>query len=158
MIIKTHKDAEAFHNILRTKIDKNIVLEVSQKKYVEDINDKQRKLWWVWLGHLGSHVGYEKDELYEMMKEQLMLEIFLRENVCGYAEVGKNLAIIKRENIDQYWFFRKRAIHDMSIMDLNKVLMAELLTSLQTFARDFYNFILQTFEDQQRLLSYEENV
>ena len=103
--VQTQQDISIVSNVCAAMLDKDGKLSVTVKKYDETLSDKQRRIYFTWVGIIGGELGYTKDEQHLILKERFLLNIFLGDfdnhNHYTLMDGWKNLLIVKDARVPE---------------------------------------------------------
>ena len=137
--MKSLDDLDSILLVAREEYEKHGDRQVVIKKLTESISEAQRGLYWWWLKYIGAEHGNSKDEQHMIFKEQFLLRIYLNdvENHHEFADLVKNMQIIKHKAPEQYPTIRAFVIRETHIADATVENMKDYLKEIEAHARDY---------------------
>jgi len=144
IIMDSLKSLDTILLVCRTMFDNKGDLDVSIKPYVRDKSWEQLKLWHKWLQEIEEDgtTGYTGAELNKVYNEKFVLPIWIREDIEGYDEVARNLVIMKKSNHEQFPYWRKKVVEDVTKAKLNITQLREALNNLKLYVETDLNIRL----------------
>ena len=115
------------------------VMAVTISEYVLTRSGAQNKLYWAWLTDCertlsNEHMGNTKHEWHKRFKREILLNIYIRDNVDGMAETMGSLYEVKINcGVDVYRNIKDFVIDKISTTDANVKQFTEYLTDIQRF-------------------------
>lgn len=135
--VDTLDDLDIVLNVTRKEFDSHGKLKVVVKQFEESLSDKQRGLYWRWVGVFCADTGDTKDDFHRQAKERIFLPIFLRdiENHLGLVQAANTMKSIRNQvSMEQYQEIRKYIIDNVSHLNATVKNMAEVLKQLESEA------------------------
>ena len=137
--VQSTQDITIVSNVVTAMLDKDSKLSVTVKKYDETLSDKQRRIYFKWVGIIASELGYTKDEQHIALKERFLMPIFLEDfdnhNHYTLMDGWKNLQIVKEARPDLYDGLYQSILASVSITNASAINMREYLTEIDNLAR-----------------------
>jgi uncharacterized protein Yka (UPF0111/DUF47 family) len=135
--VSTLDDLDIVLNVTRKEFDSHGKLNVVVKQFEESLSDKQRGLWWRWIGVICADTGDTKEDFHRQAKERIFLPIFLRDetNHIALVQAVNTMKSIKSQvSPAQYHELRDYIIKNVSHLDATVANMAEALKQLESEA------------------------
>jgi len=147
--VKTVDDLDIVLRVVRAMLEASGSLAVIVKKAERNLSEEQRKLYWSWVGIIGSELGYEKDEMHQVLKEQYLTSIYLHDpdNHPGFAEMVAGINAIKGDYPAEHAHIRRQVLRLISTMDATVTNMRDYLNAIKQHAIN-YNIALPLPEMQ----------
>ena len=130
-------DLDIVLRVARDLYEKHGKQSVVIKNFDESLSEKQRRLWWLWVGTICVDVGDTKDDFHNQAKERIFLPIFLRnpENHQGLCDAVATMKGIRgKATAQEYAMIRKYIVDHISHMDATTSEMREALKQLESEA------------------------
>ena len=137
LTIEQLTDLDIVLRVARDLWEKHGKQSVVIKNFDESLSEKQRRLWWLWVGTICVDVGDTKDDFHEQAKSRIFLPIFLRnpenhQNLCD--AVATMRGIRNKATAQEYAMIRKYIVCHISHLDATASEMREALTQLESEA------------------------
>lgn len=141
--VKSLDDLDIVLRVARAMHESIGDLAVVIKKAEQSLSDEQRKLYFSWIGIIGTELGYSKDEYHRLMKYMYLARIYILDpdNHPGFAEMARSIMAIKDTHPAEYECIKSQVINLISIRDATVANMREFLTAIKHHAIN-HNIVL----------------
>lgn len=114
-------------------------LDIVIKNHSESLREAQRGLYWVWIGVMAPDMGYDKEELHDVFKRDIFLNIYIADpdNHPIFIGVVENMEAVKKLSQNQYHDIRLMVLNGVSHLHATKNNMTEVLRRVEQIAQDY---------------------
>ena len=137
IIVESEQDITIVSNVCNIWLLKEKKFVVTLKKE-ESLSDKQRKLYFLWIGVIAPEIGNTKDEQHTILKREYLLPICLADienhNHDILREGWANLQIVFRERPELYQKLFNLILEGLSITNASITNMREYLIAIDDMA------------------------